>query len=234
MSLSFWRRTNVLLLILACMAVASFAIWQFFITARYGTYTTLASMIEKGEAVSAAAVSDYAARADALPATCRSDLLGAVITVSMQNVEQMRSVGDQVGWVASLRAMEPRLHRALACVPTDGMLWERLAVVRWFLGGSAQEQARLLTLSQAYAPGELDVVRARMVQWTRVTPAVVDLAQDALGSDIRVTFGHSSAEAVEVMMRDMPASLQPLLKAAAADLPPDRAADLAKAGVSLP
>ena len=152
----------------------------------------------------------------------------------MRNVKQMRNEGDQVGWIASLRSMEPRLHRALACVPTDGMLWERLAVVRWFLGGSAQEQARLLTLSQAYSPGELEVVRARMVQWTRVTPIVVDLAQDALRSDIKVTLGYSSIRAVEAMVRDMPAVLQPLLKEAVAGLPPDRAADLAKAGITLP
>jgi hypothetical protein len=231
---SLWHDLAFPVAVVACMAISSLAIWQFLLTARYGVYTTLASLIDRGSPVSQSAVTTYAAKAEELPATCRTDLLNAAITVAMRDIDQMRNLDDQAGWVASLRSLEPRLRAALGCVPTDGMLWERLAVVRWFLGGSAQEEAHLLILSQAYGPGELDVLQTRIAQWKRVSPAVIDLAGDALRSDIRTTLLYAKPASVAALLADMPAVLQPLVSNEAAAVPPDRRDLLTAAKIALP
>ncbi|RWX75758.1 hypothetical protein EPK99_18915 [Neorhizobium lilium] len=216
------------------MAAASLAVWQFVVTARYGVYVTLASMMDKGESVSSAAVANYASKADQLPSTCRTDLLNAAIAVNIRNVDQMRGIDDQVSWIASLRAMEPRLRQGLGCVPTDGLLWQRLAVVRWFLGGTAQEEAHLLSMSQAYAPYELDIVKTRILQWKRVTPAVIDLAGDALRSDIRITLLYAPVGEVKAMLTEASAFMLPLLSSEAVGMPPERSDALRKADITLP
>jgi hypothetical protein len=222
------------LLVAACLAAASLAAFQGVVTARYGTYSTLAAMLDKGEAVSPAALASDAQKAARLPNTCRTDLLNAAITIMLRNAEQVHESRDQLAWVEALRGLEPQLRQALACVPTDGMLWQRMAVVRWFLGCSADEEARLLAQSQAYAPGELEVVSARMLQWKRVTPAVIEGARDALRADIRVTLGHAKPPAVEAMLRELPATLQSLAGQEVAALPPERTKDLLQAGIRLP
>ena len=231
---SLWRELVYPVAVLSCIGAGLLAAWEFVLTARYGVYSTLATMIEKGEAVSPAAVTAYAAKADRLPATCRSDLLNAAIAVSMRDVDQMRTIGDQVAWSQALRALQPRLEQGLACVPTDGMLWERLAVVRWFLGGTAHEQAQLLTTSQAYAPRELEVVQVRIVQWKRVTPAVIDIARDALRSDLSVTLLYAPPQAVKAMFADAPPFIAALFKDAAIGMSPERRAALSKADIALP
>jgi hypothetical protein len=233
MSPSLRRDLAYPLAVVACLMVGALAVGEILLTARYGAYTALTSLMDKRQPVSAAAIINYAQRLSQLPETCRTDLLNAAVTVDMRGVDQLENSGDQVAWIASLRSLEPRLRHALTCSPTDGLLWERLAVVRWFLGGTAKEQTLLMGMSQAYSPGELGTLRSRMEHWKRLSPAVIEQSQDALRADVRVILHHSPPQFAKKVLAEVPQVLTSIVITEAAMIPEDRRSKLRKVGVLL-
>lgn len=223
----------ILLSILASAVIGVVAIFDLSNTVRYGGLLALESLLRKGEPVSARAVANYAQHLSDIPETCRTDILDAAVAVAMQNIEQEAGSPDRSAWIASLRSMEPLLRGSLACMPTNGLLWGRLAVVRWLLGGTAEEQASLLTMSQAYAPAELPALRGRMIQWRRVSPPVLELAEHALRADIRVILNYAPVSAVKSLLADVPPLIRPFLADEALALPRDRRDVLDRAGIKL-
>jgi len=221
-----------ILAVSAAVLIGAVAAGDLAVTARYGGYLAIDSLLANDKPVLASVVADYAQRLSTAPDTCRSDILNAAVDVAMRNIEQETVSSDRTAWIASLRSMEPLLRDSLACMPTNGLLWARLAVVRWLLGGTAEEQATLLAMSQAYAPSELQVIRSRMVQWRRVSPKVLDLAGDALRSDIRTIINHAPASSAR-LLADLPPLMQPFVADEALALPQERQNIFERAGVPL-
>lgn len=214
--------------------VAALAATEFVLTAKYSPYLSLDSYLKKNASVSSRALQDYASRLPARPETCRSDILNATVGVAMGDVEQKMFLNDRRPWLEALRSMEPLLRESLACMPTDGMLWARLATVRWLLGGSADEQALLMNTSQAYAPAEIQVLRSRFVQWQRVSPQVISLAEHALRADIHVVLNYASPRFVKEILGRISPQVQPLLLDEMRSVSQARQDELSAEGVILP
>lgn len=228
------RRNFVCLLaVLASLLIGAVAVGDLATTARYGSYLAIDSLLANDKPVSAQVIADYAQRLSKSPQTCRTDILNSAVDIAMRNVEQETTSLDRTAWIASLRSLEPLLRDSLACMPTNGLLWARLAVVRWLLGGTAEEQASLLTMSQAYAPSELRVIRSRLVQWRRVSPKVLELAERWLRSDVRTILNYAEVSAAKRLLADVPPLVKPFVAEEALVLPQERRTAFVQAGIPL-
>lgn len=233
MTLNLRRKLVYLIAVAASLVIAAFAFVDLSTTASYGPYIALDSLMKRNQTVSAAAVSEYAKRLSKLPETCRTDVWNSVIAVATRNVRQEETSLDRQTWIAALRLMDPLLRTALGCMPTNGQIWARLAVVQWLLGGSGDEQVTLLVTSQAYAPNELQALELRMVQWRRVTPYVLQRTQNAMRSDIRAVLTYAPSKIVAEFLANIPDSMAPVVKDEFALITPERKAKLGEDGFSL-
>lgn len=172
--------------------------------------------------VSLAAVDDAIAKADVVFPDCQSDGITGVVDLVTWRADQIDPREDRDNWILALRQLEDVSRKALACEPTDGMFWARLAFARWFLGGTAQEQAKLLGYSQSYAPSEYPVIRARFFQWRRVSPTVISLARHQVQEDIRTVLLYVPlVEAVD-LLTGMPQQLTFMMQEEMRLMPPER------------
>lgn len=172
--------------------------------------------------VSIAAVDEALTRADAVLAACQPQGVTAVVDLVTWKADQIDPRQDRDAWVADLRQVEDYSRRGLACEPTDGALWARLAFARWFLGGTAEEQAKLLGYSQSYAPSEFAVIRTRFFQWRRVSPAVLALARDHLEADIRTTLLAVPPRDAVDFLSDLPLAVFDMVQEQMPLVPPER------------
>jgi len=214
--------------------VAALAATDLMTSLKYAPYFALDALIRKHEPVSARAVETYAARLTTLPDTCRSDVINATINVAMRNVEQKTALIDRQPWISALQSMEPLLRDGMTCMPTNGMLWAQLATVRWLLGGTAEEQAVLLNMSQAYAPAEIKVLRARFTQWQRVSPMVISQSEHALRSDIRTVLNYGSPALVKEILAKISPQVVPIVADEGSLVSEPRKRLLAAAKIELP
>jgi hypothetical protein len=218
----------------AAFATCAFAIYQVASARPYGPYLSMHSLMERRQPVSEAAISDYAGILDLPLASCRSDIADAGISVLQRNIALELSGMNGPARHHAMRRMEDLLGNALACAPTDGDLWARLAIVRWYLGGSADEQLSLMTLSQVYSPSDLAVVARRLRHWRQVTPRMAVLAQDLVRADIRKVLLHAPPRRAMAMLRTFPPNLAAWTNLERDILPPERVEALQAAGLKLP
>jgi hypothetical protein len=215
----------------AASFAALIALHELSVTRQYSAYQSLTGMFRERKAVSEQAISHYAGRLDGELGSCRTDILDAVVAVSQRNVDQEFSTRNRPGWLAAMQKMEETVRSALACRPANGDLWVRLATLRWFLGGSADEQISFMTLSQAYAPANLATTMKRLRYWSQVTPYMAALGEDLIRSDVRTMLLHAPEKDVVSSLSDLPENLLPLIRSEQAIVPQSRLDALAKAGV---
>lgn len=204
--------------ILGAVMAAALAVSEFAATREYSPYLSLNSLLHRHEMVSDSAVTHYAQNLEGLRRSCRTDILEAVVSVIERDVDFQFSANKE-DWPAALLRLERVLRGALTCTPTDGDLWMRLAVARWFAGGSADEQLSLMTLSQAYSPANLDTVRKRLLHWSAVTRPMAALGEDLIRRDIRTVLLYAPERDVTGTLHDLPAHLQPLVRSEAEVVP---------------
>lgn len=216
---------------LAAVLTAALALGELKATRDYGPYLSLNSLLRRHDSVSDSAVMHYAQSLDGSPAPCRTDILDAVVSVARRDVD-LKFSGNREEWPAALLRMERVLRGALACNPTNGDLWVRLAMTRWFVGGSADEQLSLMTLSQAYSPANLDTVRKRLRHWSAVTPAMAALGEDLVRRDIRTMLLYAPTKDVIASAGDLPAHLHRVIHSEAELVPRLRLDALKAAGLS--
>jgi hypothetical protein len=224
-------------LVFAALGIAIFSAEQFWLSARYAPYLRINGLLARQVPVSADAINRYSADLGNRPPTCRSGLIEAILSVRLQQIEMRRSLAEQRGmddrWSDAVLALAPIVDHALSCLPTDGRLWQRRAVLTWLLGGPAKAQITDMELSQAYAPADLDVVALRLSHWKRVGPAVTDPAESALRADLRIVLQHAPAPGVPFLLADLPSDIQRLVKEELSGVDVGRQSQLAAAGFSV-
>lgn len=117
---------------------------------------------------------------------CRSDLLSAGLKATLKDLDFQNSYSDYEAWSQQMISADRFLTHALSCRPTDGDLWVRLSMVRWSIGELPEEQANLMRMSYQYAPAEQNIIRARLVQWARLSGTSLKALQTELTGDIQV------------------------------------------------
>lgn len=222
------------LLIVAALCSAGLAFWDLSVTARYGSYSAILSLRARKEPVSAAAVAAYAGALAHVPDTCRSDLLEPMLAVERLDLDRLSRAGDRSAFMASVHVSEKLALHVLGCTPTNGEAWLQLAVARWSLGRGADEQARLLSLAQAYDPAEWGAVRARLVQWGAVSPRVREIARDAMVSDLRNAAQYAPSREAALFLPQLVPALVRVLREEWSFVPQDRRGELSRWGYGGP
>lgn len=207
------------------------ALHQIRISREYGPYIEMEALFARRQPVSPSALVLYAERLDRPLKTCRSDIVEAVIKVSQRHVDRQFAEHGAAAWRNAMQRMEKLVRNALKCSPTNGDLWARLAVLRWFLGGSANEQVALMELSQSYAPADLAVIRRRLRHWSGVTNAMAALGERIVRSDLRTLLLHAPERDVIRIFGWLSPDLQRVAGEEMIVVPPERMAALHDAGM---
>ncbi|WP_313556541.1 hypothetical protein [Agrobacterium cavarae] len=127
----------------------------------------------------------------ALTASCNSLILRAAVTVAMHDLDGQNSNRDYEKWSHSISDAIVVLTTASACLPTDGDIYLRLAMVEWKIAASKKRNTLLLSLSHKYAPYELEILNARLLMWERLSPSDVSDLRDVFTEDFNSFMDHT-------------------------------------------
>lgn len=146
-----------------------------------------ARALDAGEPVDAQALA--ALVADGLPSnrlsTCNAEVLRTSVTVLLANLDRADRDQDYEKWAGRLEQTHRQVVHALACLPADGNLWLRLAMLRQAGGEVPQEQASLMALAQQLSPSERRQIVGRLAHWNRLSAATLALSHDEAATDVR-------------------------------------------------
>ncbi|WP_165225690.1 hypothetical protein [Affinirhizobium pseudoryzae] len=115
---------------------------------------------------------------------CESTAIDAAIELDVAYADRFAPQSDRDAWQKALAELASHARLALACQPTNGLIWARLAFAEWFLGRPGEEQARILEYSELYAPAELVSLNARLHHWSRLSPYVLQRAETSYERDL--------------------------------------------------
>ena len=144
--------------------------------------------------------------------TCDAVLVRSAITVSLAALDRVDRDAEYDAWASLLQRSQALVTHGLTCMPADGNLWLRLAMLRQASGEVQQEQATLLTLSQRYSPAEFRTLVGRLAQWNRVSSATVERARSEVVSDVRNALVYLSPNDLVVTLAQPSASVLDVLK----------------------
>jgi hypothetical protein len=93
---------------------------------------------------------------------CSRDIVRSAVTVKLTALDEAFGRRAPPASIESaLVGAEATLRNALHCLPTDGNLWLRLAIVRFARARAVGESEKQLAMSLAAAPSEAWIMRAR-------------------------------------------------------------------------
>lgn len=158
----------------------------------------MAARIESGAVVGTEAVLRTAASVDTKigQGTCLSDVVKAGATVELARLDRSDLTNAFPQWVEAADRTDAYLVRALSCLPTNGNLWLRLAMVRQAIAEVPTSLEHFVQLSQFYAPAEADVLRARLLMFNRLSPLGMSALAPIWKADVDVACGQHYSWAV--------------------------------------
>lgn len=177
----------ILLGILAC-CVFLYAADQVARYARYADLQYWARQIEKGKPVEAKTLDRLISDSykSNIEKECQSAFVKPFLTVLLANMDKHNPNVDYERWFQALQLTDTFLQHTLSCLPTDGNLWARYAMIRQASAEQPEEISRLLSLSKAYSPAEENALSARYFLYNRLTEASLASAAAPLGDDLKI------------------------------------------------
>lgn len=158
----------------------------------------LASWIERGGIVGSETILRTGGRLESLTAqgVCQSDAVKAGATLALSRLDHTDQINAFPQWVETADRTDAYLVHALSCLPTNGNLWLRLAMVRHAIAEVPASLEHLVQLSQLYAPAEADVLRARLLMFNRLSPVGMSALAPIWKTDVNVACGQHYSWAV--------------------------------------
>lgn len=178
-------------------------------------------------------LSSWVSSSEGLILECPAGAVDATIELDVLHADLYVPFNQRSEWVQALARLERDAREALACQPTNGLAWARLAFASWFLGQPAGLQARYLDYSQLYAPAELGALKARFAQWARVTPVVMSDASRSFERDLRTLMTSAPVSVAVPLLKGMPPWSREAIVHVARVLPQDRLDVLKARGLDL-
>lgn len=114
---------------------------------------------------------------------CRSDILKAGMSLVLKDLDYRYQSGDVTGRSNGLIFAERYLRHALSCLPVDGNVWLRFAMVRYARTSNLDELVQLISMSQHLAPAEENVILGRFALWNSAPVQLKQKAADAYIAD---------------------------------------------------
>lgn len=220
-------------LILLCASSAVLAIDELRTAAQVQTVRQVRRVMEQPTADLRPVLERTRLSGDTILASCKSQAVEAAVELDVFYADSFNPQLERDQWLIALNKLSNDARAALACQPTNGLLWARLAFAEWFLGRSADQQVQMLEYSELYAPAELAALKARLIHWGRMTPYVLQGAKTSYDRDLWTLALWMPPSRVSELWQ----GLSPTQKSAFAQLkdamPADRSNELSKRGVVL-
>lgn len=174
--------------VLLCMGSLAISVTQISRYARFGTMRHIAAQIERDRPVSRELLEGTLPQMRLLlrDDVCQSEFVKAAVTVALVRLDTQSPDVDYDNWSSALGEAENVVRFAVHCLPSDGNFWVRYAMVRQAVGEQPEEIAKLVTLSQLYAPAEENTIAARFRLYNRLTQPSLTLAAAPLKADLAV------------------------------------------------
>lgn len=154
--------------------------------------------------------------------SCKAEVLRPSLTVllaALDRTDRDHAYGD---WAARLGETEEQVRHALSCMPGDGNLWLRLAMLRQAGGEVPAEQARLMALSQQLAPAERRMLIGRLAHWNRLSAATLTLAREEAAADLRNGLVYLPARDLQAVLAAPSATMRGLIAETLPLIPEER------------
>ncbi|CDI10358.1 hypothetical protein QE372_003427 [Agrobacterium pusense] len=120
---------------------------------------------------------------------CRSDIIKAGMRLVLADIDAHAGDASPETDAMRLGFAETYMRHALSCLPANGDVWLRLAMVRSLRNASAMEIAVLTNFSQLYGPADANLIRGRFVIWQQFTKGALPQAEAAREADTAIVCG---------------------------------------------
>ena len=202
----------------------SAAIWSAMLGVEDATSINLlrdaARLESDGQSVSAEAVVDSGA--DRAFSTCRPSIVRAAVGVRFAELNQQSAARDRALWLAKSEDTGRMMDHALDCMPDDGGMWARQALLTQLRSGASDVVGRALGRSQALAPAEENILRTRLEAWTMMAPGAIEPVEAALHADVSVLLEHARPELLRLFLASLPIWMLPMVREEFGALPEPR------------
>lgn len=133
---------------------------------------------------------------------CRSDIVKAGLRLVLADLDANVAKVTPEAAAARLGFAETYIRHALSCLPANGDVWLRLAMVRSLRNASPLETAVLMNFSQLYGPADANLIRGRFAMWRQFPKETLPQAEAARDADTAVVCG-KEGEILRWTLRDV-------------------------------
>ncbi|WP_405049191.1 hypothetical protein [Rhizobium rhizogenes] len=133
---------------------------------------------------------------------CRSDIVKAGLRLVLADLDASIGKLAPEATAARLGFAETYIRHALSCLPANGDVWLRLAMVRSLRNASPLETAVLMNFSQLYGPADANLIRGRFAMWRQFPRETLSQAEAAREADTTVVCG-KEGEILRWTLRDV-------------------------------
>ena len=189
------RRHPVLLGIL--IAFSALALWlsavQISRMVRFGALPRMAYLLESGHIADKTSLDALLPAVEELRSTgiCQSMFVKSGLTVLLASLSLEDQDADYNGWAAGVERAEAFARYTLGCMPTNGSVWLRLAMLRQVVSEQPREILELMRHSQAYAPAEAQVLAGRYALYNRLTASTLEQLSGIVTTDLQIVCSKS-------------------------------------------
>lgn len=180
-----YRTIPVIAVVALSLVMVFLAARQITANARFSGLLQLSDAVDRGSNISPEAFDRY------LPDTvaivnediCRQDILNAGKKVVMRDLDRRNPLIDP-HWNEVVASAQRYIRHGLSCLPTDGDLWLRLAMLREVEAAPGDEIAALMQQSQMLDPASGPLIVTRMSLWSRLPETVLQAAGPSFSTDL--------------------------------------------------
>lgn len=120
---------------------------------------------------------------------CRSDIVKAGMSLVLKDLDYRYQLQEIASRSNGLIFAERYLRHALKCLPVDGNVWLRFAMVRYARTSNLEELAHSISLSQQLAPAEENIILGRFALWNSAPAQLQQKAAAAYNADKNAVCG---------------------------------------------
>ncbi len=203
------RRVSALVVVglAICTISVAIALREVFLYSLYGDLQYWAEKIERNEPVELRTLQklDKIAADLLVSGECQSQFIKAVVSLRLIAVDNVNQDREYEKWSSAVIDADAAVDFAALCLPTDGNLWLRMAMIKSSVAEQPDDVAKYLRRSQLYAPSEYNVVRGRFLLYNKLAPSSLELVKNILRYDtnilcsipdirLRLSFGHFNSD----------------------------------------
>lgn len=133
---------------------------------------------------------------------CRSDIVKAGLRLVLADLDASIGKLTPEATAARLGFAETYIRHSLSCLPANGDVWLRLAMVRSLRNASPLETAVLMNFSQLYGPADANLIRGRFAMWRQFPRDTLPQAEAARDADTAIVCG-KEGEILRWTLRDV-------------------------------